>query len=117
MRSDNTVRFLLEQRNISLKQRPIQPHGNTTIAITEHLAISDSWVITVHHADGTQEKFESQPEPPPPYKPTEVTMRQSWYFNELSQEKNNVVVICEEHIAKLEKLVSECEARFNSALE
>lgn len=112
MKSDSTMKFLLDQRNISLKQRPIQPHGNTQITITEHLAISDSWVVTTHYADGTQEKFESQPEPSPLPKPTEVTMKQSWYFNELPEGNNDVVVVCEEHIDKLEQLVNECESLF-----
>jgi hypothetical protein len=117
MRSDSTMKFLLEQRNISLKQKPVQPHGNTKITISEHLTVSDSWVVIEHYPDGTQKKFESQSEPPLPPKPTEVTTEQSWYFSELPEGNNEVVAVCEAHISKLEQLVNECESKFASRLE
>ncbi len=112
MRNDETMKFLLNQRNISLKQQPIQPHGNTKATFTEHLTVSDSWSVIVTYADGTQEKFETQPEPPPLPKPTEVKIEQSWYFSDLPEGNNEVVTICEEHIMKLEQLVNECEQKF-----
>jgi hypothetical protein len=100
------------QRNISLKRRPVQPHGITKVSFTEHITITDSVVFTVIHADGTQEKFGSPPEPAPPPKPTEVTMEQTWYFNELPDGNNDVMSVCEQHITKLEALVNECESLF-----
>jgi hypothetical protein len=114
MRSDSTMRFLLEQRNISLKQKPIQPQGNTKVSFTDYLTASDSISIVVTHADGTEEKFESQSEPPPPPKPSEVTMEQSWYFSGLPEGSNEVVATCEAHITKLEQLVNECESKFSN---
>jgi hypothetical protein len=116
MRSDSTMRFLLEQRNISLKQKPIQPQGNTKVSFTDYLTVSDSISIIVTHVDGTEEKYESQSEPPPPPKPSEVTMEQLWYFSELPEGSNEVVSICGAHISKLEQLVSECESKFASCL-
>ncbi len=114
MRSDNTMRFLLEQRNISLKQRPIQPQGITKVSFTEYLTVSSSLSIVVTHADGTEEKSESRSEPSPLPKPTEVAIEQSWYFSELPEDSNEVVAICEAHITKLEQLVSECESKFTN---
>jgi len=110
MRSDNTMRFLLEQRNISLKRQSVQPHGITKVSFTEHITITDSVVLTIIHSDGTQEKFGSLPKPTPPPKPTEVSIEQSWYFIELPEGSNDVVAVCEQHITKLEALVNECES-------
>lgn len=55
------------------------------------------------------------PEPlPAPVIPTETIHEQSWFFDELQKEElpSEVVPVCEEHIAKLEQLVDECERLF-----
>lgn len=112
MRSDKAMRLLNAKRVMTIHQQPVRPHAHVNIGISEHILLSDSVSVVVTHADGTIDRSES--EPPAPSVPTETegTMKWRWYFDELPEK--DIVSVCEEHIAKLETLVTECESRFIS---
>ena len=112
MQSDEAMRFLNHKRVMTIHKKPVQPHAHVNVGISEHIVLSDSVSVVITHADGTIERSES--EPPAPSVPTETegTMEWRWYFDELPEK--DIVSVCEEHIAKLETLVTECESRFTS---
>jgi hypothetical protein len=112
MRSDGAMRLLNEKRRMTVHVQPVRPHAKVNVSITEHITISDSASIVITHADGTVERQESEPEPKPSSVPprTETTTEWLWYFDELPEK--DIVVVCKEHISKLDALVEECESRF-----
>lgn len=94
MKSDSSMRFLLEQRNITIHyedHKTIQLHGlvRRSIGVLLKLAASPDDIP------------ETQPSPPSP----------AVASSDLSKKK--VVPVCMEHIAKLERLLDECESRFS----
>jgi hypothetical protein len=112
MQSDETMRLLNDKRVMTIHQRPVRPNAHINVSASEHITLSDSISIVVTRADGTVERMESEPTPPPEPAKTEGTTEWRWYFDELPEK--DVVTVCEEHIAKLETLVKKCESRFTS---
>jgi hypothetical protein len=122
MKSDETMVFLLEQRNKAIHQGSVQPHGITAISVVEHNPITEFVVAVSIPVNATEEERKNliaeatppEPLPAPPIEPTQTSTTQSWFFNELLQKglPSDVVTLCEEHIAKLERLVDECESCF-----
>ena len=112
MRNDETMRLLNDKRVMTIHTQPIQPRAHVNVNITEHVTISASISMVITRADGTIERRESEPTPPPAPAKTEVTTEWRWYFDELSEK--DVVTLCGEHIVKLETLVAECESQFIS---
>ncbi|MEA3475100.1 MAG: hypothetical protein U9R23_01440 [Candidatus Cloacimonadota bacterium] len=112
MRNDETMRLLNDKRVMTIHQEPVRPRAHINVGISEHVTISDSISIVITRADGTVERRESEPTPPPAPAKTEATTEWLWYFDELP--KKDVVTLCEEHVVKLETLLADCESRFAS---
>ncbi len=72
-------------------------------------AFPNTLSVTLTYADGTVGLTLTSPtvEPLPP-RETEVTQEEVWVFDE----PTDVITLCEEFVAKLERLVAECESRF-----
>jgi hypothetical protein len=105
MKSDPIMRFLLEQRNIT-----IHYDGHKTIQL--HGLVRGDIGILFKLAASPDEIPETQPSPP---NPAIASDAHSWIFGEIPGSdltKKKVVPVCEEHIAKLERLLDECESRF-----
>jgi hypothetical protein len=68
----------------------------------------------VIRADGTTGERRSSKPPTPTPESSETTIEWWWYFERLPQAvaKKDVVALSEEHIARLDALVKECEAKF-----
>jgi len=112
MQRDETMRLLNEKRVMTIHQQPVRPRAHVNVGISEQLVIGESISIVITHANGTIERRESEPTPPPRPAETEVTTEWRWYFDELPE--RDVVTLCQEQIVKLETLVTECESRFIS---
>lgn len=112
MQSDEAMRFLNHKRVMTIHKKPVQPHAHVNVGISEHVVVSASISIVTTRANGTIERMESEPTPPPVQAETEVTTEWRWYFDDLPEK--DVVALSEEHIAKLKTLVIECESRFTS---
>ena len=110
MQSDKTMRLLNDKRVMTIHQQPVRPRAHVNVRSSEHITISESISIIITRANGTVERWESKPTPPPAPAKTNVTTEWRWYFNELPEK--DVVTVCEEHIVKLESLVAECESLF-----
>lgn len=112
MQSDETMRLLNDKRVMTIHQQPVRPHAHVNVGTSEHIAISESVSVVLTHAGGTIKRRESEPPAPPVPTETEVTMEWRWYFDELPEK--DIVSVCEQHIAKLETLATECESQFTS---
>jgi hypothetical protein len=115
MESDNTMKLLNNKRIMTIHQQPIQPRAHVDVALHGVSNFSGSLSMVIIRADGTIERRESEPTPPPASTAqirTDTTVEWRWYFYELPDE--DVVTVCDEHIAKLESLVVECESLFTS---
>lgn len=112
LQSDAIMHFLHDERDIAVHYNYSDIHyrHDSRLSITEHLSVSDSIKITVHHEDSTDEvAFESPPEPPRPTRPTEVTVEHIWFFdtNRFTGNKE-VIPVCEYYLETLEKLLEDC---------
>lgn len=112
MRNDETMGLLNNKRVMTIHQQPVRPRAHVNVSVREHVTVSDSISIVLTHADGTIERRESESAPPPTSANGEVITEWRWYFDELPE--MNVVIVCEEHIVKLQTLVAECESRIAS---
>jgi len=126
MEQNETMRFLLEQRNITIHHKghkTLQPHRIIHTIIVEHNLITESVITFSFPADATEEEMEKcrlaklaaiPPEPEPLITNSESKTEQTWYFNELKQKglQSDVIPVCKVHIAKLERLVDDCEQKF-----
>jgi len=112
MQRDETMRLLNDKRVMTIHQQPVRPYAHVNMGIMEHITISESVLIINTGADGTIERRESKPTSPPAPAKSEVTIEWRWYFDELPEK--DVVVLCKEHMVKLETLVAECESLFTS---
>ncbi len=110
MRHDDAVKLLNEKRVTTIHTQPVRPRAQVDITIKEHVTVSDSVSIVITHADGTVDRRESEPTPPPVPAKTESNIEWRWYFDELP--KKDVLTLCKDHVAKLDALVKECESRF-----
>jgi hypothetical protein len=110
MRSDEAMNLLNEKRVMTIHTQPVRPRAQVNVTIKEHVTISDSVSIVITHADGTVDRRESEPAPPPEPAKTESNIEWRWYFAELP--KKDVLTLCKEHKAKLDALVKECESGF-----
>ena len=119
MRRDPLMPFFLEARNVSLKQQHVPTRAQVDVTMTATATGRASVEMVIIRADGTRERVETDdPEPPsaPERTDTEPTVEWQWYFNDLPPDvdEKDVVTLSEEHVGKLEALVSECESRFAS---
>jgi len=110
MRSDDAMRLLNEKRVMTIHLQSVRLRGQVDITIEERITIGDSVSIVLTHADGTVERREPEPITPPVATETGSNTEWRWYFNELPEK--DVLALCEEHMAKLDALVKECESRF-----
>ena len=95
---------------MTIHRQPVRPCGCVDVIINEHITVSEDLSVVIIRADGTVERRESKPKPSHTPVRTEVITEWRWYFDELPE--GDVVTVCEEHIAKLEALVAECESLF-----
>jgi len=122
IQSDDVAKFFADQRNISIHEGSVKPHGMTSINIVEYNAVTSIGFAVSIPVDATEAEAQeliaraTPPEPaPPPIRPTETTTEQSWYFASLPGgmiPQNEVIAVCAQYLAKIEQLVNECEALF-----
>lgn len=114
LQSNDTMRLLKNKRDVTIHQRPVRPRAHVNVSTAERETLTDSMSVVITRPDGTIERQESGPTPDPmPARPdTETEPEWRWYFDELPDK--DVVTACEEHIAKLDIIVRECESRFSS---
>jgi len=112
MQSDEVMRLLNDKRVMTIHQQPVRPHAHVNVRIKEHIVVSESVSIVVTHANGTIERRESEPTAPPLPAEPDVTTEWRWYFDELPGK--DIVTHSQEHVVKLETLVTECASRFTS---
>jgi hypothetical protein len=112
MQGNKEMRLLNDKRVMTIHKKPVRPRAHDNIRIPETVTVGETASVVLTHADGTIERLESEPTPPPtqarPAK-TEMTTERRWYFNELPEK--DVLTICQEYIFKLNTLVEECESR------
>lgn len=116
MKRDKTMKFLLEQRNIAVKEKLANPRRHTKISIICGITVTPSVSTVTKHSDGTVEIEESTTSINCPKYPSESMeeIKDLWFFRDIPGDKHvtpddDVITVCEEHIFKLEKLVDECE--------
>ncbi len=125
MQSDHITKFFADQRNISIHEGSVKPHGITSINIVEYNAVTSIGVAVSIPVNATEAEAQeliaraTLPEPAPPsIRPTETTTEQSWYFAGLPGgmiPQNEVIAVCAQYLAKIEQLVNDCEALFPSS--
>jgi len=109
---DETMKLLNDKRVKTIHHEPVRPQAHVAISVMDYIGFSDSVSIKITHANGTVERSESKPTlPPTPTTKTETKVEWLWYFDELPN--NDIITVCEEHIIKLETIVSECESLFS----
>lgn len=108
LKADDKMKLLNTKRTMTIHQQPVQPHARVSVSITEHISLSESVSVVLTHKDGTVERYDTPPpEPPPAPAEGKTTIQWRWYFEEVPD--IDVVTVCEECMAKLETVVSECE--------
>ena len=110
MRHDEIMQFFVEQRNISIHQGSIQPIGRTMITITQDLEETESVSVEAVHPGQGEEQGDLQNGPALAGLPTKETIEHEWYFDRFLP--NSVLTVCNVQLAKLRKLVAECETTF-----
>jgi len=113
MATDDKMKILDDKRDVTIHQEPIRPRAHVFVSITDHINVTDSVSVHVIRADGTIERHNSTPSPPPAPNETESTVEWRWYFDEIPN--IDVIEVCREHISKLESIVAECERLFSSS--
>ena len=112
MKDDNLMEFMKEKRNITLKQKTIDPRGHITVHITETVVITEHVEAILTHKNGTVERIE-HPQPAPPRLPKSKTeTNYQWFFGDIPDK--DIITLSQEYIEKLESLVHECEDSFAS---
>jgi len=76
------MRLLNDKRVMTIHQQPVRPRAHVNVRSSEHITISKSISIVITRANGTVERWESKPTPPPAPVKTNVTTEWRWYFNE-----------------------------------
>lgn len=114
MRNDEVMKVLDRKRTLTIHQEPVRPHSHVRVTVQEHIHISTRFSLVAIHANGSVERRESEPTPPPTPSEGKVMMQWRWYFDELPEK--DIVALCQEHIVKLENLVADCESRFGSLI-
>lgn len=109
--------LLMQKRDMTIHERTVQPdHGHYMFTPPpDYLVLTDSATIILIHDDGTIGQVETTSnEPPsgPPEAPRQSgpTTDARWFFTEFPN--TDIVTLCEQHVALLDGVVSECEARF-----
>ena len=112
MKSDDAMKILVDKRDISIHQEPINPKAFVEVVITDTISITESVSIKIVRADGTIEDRSSEPSRPPTPVNTPTTIKWLWYFDEIPQ--TDIITLANDHIEKLKKIVLECEQLFTS---
>ncbi len=103
-------------RIITIHRQSVRPRRQVDVGMVSKIALSSSMEAVVIHADGTIGETRSlrPPTPTPTPVPSETTVEERWYFERFPQAvaKRDVIALSEEHIARLDALVTECEAKF-----
>lgn len=118
MKSDPVMKFFLDARNVTLKQEHVPTRAQVAVGMSVEISSSVSLSIQVVRADGTKEVVRSEPASPTggtKAAETEATVEWRWYFEDPPRGvvEKDVVTLCEEHVAKLDTLIAECESKFH----
>lgn len=112
MSSDKDFKFFNNLRVVTIHQKPVIPHRKTEISIFETIAVSESVTIKVIDKEGNVVSEQtSKPKKPKSQQETEITVKDSWYFEE--RPNDDLLNLCNEYVQKIEKLVEECERQFH----
>jgi len=59
------MRLFNDKRVMTIHQQPVRSHAHVNVRSSEHITISESISIVITRANGTVERWESKPTPPP----------------------------------------------------
>jgi len=110
-KADTSMHFMNDERAnaVHYNYQSSRARAETMVNFTNPLTVSDSFIGTVTNIDGTTETVSSQSDPTPE-KPIETSTERIWFFDtDKIMGDKSVIVACEEHIRKLEKIVDEVE--------
>jgi hypothetical protein len=109
--------FFDETRNVTIHQRSVEPRAHVNVELSAPLRLGATLTAVIVRAEGTTEERPNlgETEPPaavPETAESEPTVEWRWYFLDLppAAEEKDVVALSEEHVARLERLVSEAES-------
>ena len=112
LQGDDTMRLLKDRRDITIHQEPIRPDARITVSVAEFMIVSDSMSVVLTQTDGAVERRKSHSTPVPLPAKAETGTHWQWYFAELPDK--DIVTVCDEHMAKLDTMVQQCESRLFS---
>jgi len=114
MKKDADFEFFNDMRVATIHEASVIPDQTLELKQPEKIFISDSLLIQQVDKDGNiiaERKINSKKEKKSQPSKKETTFKRSWRFKE--RPDRAVLELCQEYISKLEKIVVECEDKFN----
>jgi len=99
------VNFFKDKRDISIHKEPLSPSAKIGVSITETIAVSDTFSVTVRRNDGTIEEDNSPRTSPTPIpSTTESVTTYEYLFSDWSGGED-VITLCQMYLADVEAIV------------
>jgi hypothetical protein len=121
--SNPPMKFMQRKRNISVHQKPLHPHGQTNVSISESVSVSCS-VVSIQLIDKDGNVVNSKASQTAPLSQpssteginsdsdTNMSIQYLWYFDDYPSV--DVLTLCKQFYDEAANLVSCCEIRYVS---
>ncbi|MBI3251861.1 MAG: hypothetical protein HYZ52_00880 [Candidatus Omnitrophica bacterium] len=111
MRQDKFMKYLDRQRDITIHERPVQSHPHVSL-IEETTGEGTKDLVVLYHLMGTGGATVNVVRSRPLITTAKPTGKIRCCFDDILDE--DVMTLCEKHIAKLSKITNECESNFQA---
>ncbi len=109
--SDPVLTLLVNQRDITIHERPVELRGDFSASLSTSIPPSTSVSFVVMRGGQVVQRGGSEPAPTAVPQETTASMECQWYFHDLPDK--DVVAACSEYLAKLDQLITDCEVKFS----
>jgi hypothetical protein len=114
MEKDLLMKLMKEKRDVTIHQVLINAKRDMKVTINASVVFTDEIVAVIKRRDGTEERKKYRDEKPSSSsKPKDnVEVEYRWYFDDFPSPPFDIITLSENHVAKLDSLVSECKKAF-----